>query len=63
MLTVKQAAEILHVSEDAVRKYIFYKKLPATKFGSQIAIDEQDLSQFALTKRKPGRPKKQEKTQ
>jgi excisionase family DNA binding protein len=60
MLTVKQAAEILHVSEDAVRKYIAYGKLKASKFGSQIAIDEQDLSQFALTKRKPGRPKKEQ---
>jgi excisionase family DNA binding protein len=60
MLTVKQAAAILHVSEDAVRKYIAYGKLPATKFGSQIAIDEQHLSQFQSTRRKPGRPPKQE---
>lgn len=46
MLTVAQIANDLHVSPDAVRKWIASGQLKATKFGTQHAIDPQDYQVF-----------------
>jgi excisionase family DNA binding protein len=52
MLTVSQAAAILHVTPDAVRKWIASGKLPATSFGKFYLVAEADLDTFQQ-QRKP----------
>jgi excisionase family DNA binding protein len=56
LLTTKQAAERLGISEGRVRTLIIAGRLPAEKFGKAHMIREQDLK--LVSDRKPGRPAK-----
>ncbi len=55
ILTVKQAAEILRISDRRVRQLILEGRLPATKFTNAWMIKKKDLEK--VQDRKPGRPK------
>ena len=55
MLTTKEAAKALGVNASRVRQLILSGRLPATKFGRDLAIREKDLK--LVKDRKPGYPK------
>lgn len=57
MLTTKEAAERLGVTDVRVRAMIVSGRLPAEKFGKAHMIRESDLK--LVEDRKPGRPPKQ----
>jgi excisionase family DNA binding protein len=54
LLTTKEAADSLGVSERRVRALITDKRLPAEKKGRDYLINEKDLK--LVRDRKPGRP-------
>ena len=54
-----EAARRLGVTQNRVLALIAAKRLKATKFGNVWMIDPKDLD--AVTKRKPGRPRKARK--
>ncbi len=56
MLTTKQVAERLGVSQGRVRALIKVGRLPSQQFGRDHLIDESDL--YLVVVRKPGRPRK-----
>lgn len=56
-LTTQQAAERLGVTVSRVRQLVLEGRLPAEKFGRDLAIHEDDLKLVA--NRKPGRPPNQ----
>lgn len=56
MLTTKQVAERLGVSQGRVRALIKVGRLPSQQFGRDHLIKESDLSLVA--NRRPGRPRK-----
>ena len=56
ILTVKQATQILKISDRRVRQLILDGRLPATKFANAWMIKKKDLEK--VQDRKPGRPKK-----
>ncbi len=58
ILTVKQAAQILKISDRRVRQLILEGRLPATKFANAWMIKKKDLEK--VQDRKPGRPKKRQ---
>jgi len=60
MLTVKQAAEVLGVTQTRVRKMISDGILPAEKFGNNWSIPETAVRSRAANKPMRGRPKKSE---
>lgn len=55
-LTTHQAAERLGVTVSRVRQLVLAGRLPAEKFGRDLAIKESDLKR--VQDRKPGRPPK-----
>lgn len=57
LLTTQQAAAKLGVTESRVRQLVLNGKLPAEKFGRDLAIKESDLK--LVEDRKLGRPPKQ----
>ena len=57
-LTVKEAAEILGISEARIRKMLADKVITGKKFGRDWAIPKAQIEAMAKVKRKPGRPKK-----
>jgi excisionase family DNA binding protein len=57
IIDTKTAAEKLGISLRQVQTLIQQGKLPATKFGRDLAINEEDLKLVAIRKR--GRPKKE----
>jgi excisionase family DNA binding protein len=59
LLTTKDAAEKLGISEGRVRTLIINGRLPAEKFGKAHMIKESDLK--LVENRKAGRPKKESK--
>jgi excisionase family DNA binding protein len=56
LITTKDAAEKLGVSQLRVQQLIWSKRLPAQKIGRDYMIQEGDLKLVA--DRKPGRPRK-----
>ena len=54
LLTTKEAAKILEISQRRVQALITAKRLPALKMGGVYLIKEKDLKLVA--ERKPGRP-------
>lgn len=56
MLTTKQVAERLGVSQGRVRALIKVGRLPSQQFGRDHLINESDL--YLVANRKPGRPRK-----
>jgi len=46
MLSLKEVAEILNLSELTIRRFIKSKKLKAAKLGKQIRVSEKDLERF-----------------
>lgn len=57
-MTTKEAAKALGVSTGRVRQLIKTGRLPATKPGRDLVIQEKDLELVRI--RKPGKPKKGE---
>jgi excisionase family DNA binding protein len=60
LLTTRQAAAALQVSEQRVRALISAGRLKSTLFGGSHAIRQADLA--ALADRKPGRPRARSKS-
>jgi excisionase family DNA binding protein len=58
LLTTKQAATVLGVTDRRVRAMIVAKQLPAHQLGRDYAIEEASLKAVAKIERKPGRPPK-----
>jgi excisionase family DNA binding protein len=58
MLTTREAADKLGVSDTRIRQMILSGRLPASQFGKAHVIKEDDLKLVA--DRKPGRPAKVE---
>jgi excisionase family DNA binding protein len=56
MLTTREAADKLGVSDTRIRQMILSGRLPASQFGKAHVIKEDDLKLVA--DRKPGRPSK-----
>jgi excisionase family DNA binding protein len=56
MLTTREAADKLGVSDTRIRQMILSGRLPASQFGKAHVIKEDDLKLVA--DRKPGRPAK-----
>jgi excisionase family DNA binding protein len=46
LLTVAEAAERLNTGERFVRRIIFDGRLPKTKVGRHVRVDEEDLERF-----------------
>jgi len=61
LLSAKEAAEKLGVSDRRVRFLITSGKLPATRVGNSYVIQESDLK--VVAERKNGRPKKEVATE
>ena len=61
LLTTTQTAELLGVNPSRVRQFILAGRLPAQKIGRDLFVKEQDVLEFASTKRPHGRPKTKEK--
>jgi excisionase family DNA binding protein len=56
LLSVKDAAEVLELSEQRIKQLIYEERLKAEKVGNQWIIMESDLE--AVTDRPTGRPPK-----
>ena len=56
MLSVSQAAEMLHVSATRVRALIKKGTLSATKVGNSWCLEEKDVLQRTMDRPKAGRP-------
>ena len=48
VLSIKEAAEVLHLSKSTIRKYIKSGKIPATKVNKRWRIEEKALGSFVL---------------
>jgi excisionase family DNA binding protein len=46
LLTVTEAAELLHVHPETVRRQIWSRRLPAVRIGARVLVDEKDLQAF-----------------
>lgn len=46
LLTVAQVAEQLNVGERFVRRLIFERRVPFTKIGRHVRVDERDIEAF-----------------
>ena len=60
LLSVRDAAEILALSEPRIKQMIYRDELKAEKVGNQWIIFESDLSDVK-DRREPGRPPKEKK--
>ncbi len=60
LLSVKDAAETLKLSEQRIKQLIYEERLKAEKVGNQWIIKESDLE--LVKDRKTGRPPKDKKT-
>lgn len=47
LLTVDEAAKLLHISSISVRRYVAAGKLPAVRVGRSVRIDKAAVAQFA----------------
>jgi excisionase family DNA binding protein len=56
LISVKEAATLLKISDSRVRQLILSKRLPAQKIGNSWAIQKNDIKLFSI--RKTGRPAK-----
>jgi excisionase family DNA binding protein len=57
LLSVKDAAAVLELSEQRIKQLIYEERLQAEKIGNQWIIAEADLE--AVKDRQTGRPKKE----
>jgi excisionase family DNA binding protein len=46
LLTVKEAAELLGVSEAGIRKWVYQRRLPIVKVGRLVRVRVTDLEAF-----------------
>lgn len=60
LLTTKDAASVLGVTDRRVRAMISAGRLPAHQLGRDYAIEEKVLQAVAKIERRPGRPPKQD---
>lgn len=60
MLTTKQAAIELNLTEGTVREYLLRKMLRGEKFGRQWAITKDEIDRYNLERLPQGRPKNQD---
>lgn len=54
--SVSQTAQILGVNESRVRQFILAGRLRAMKIGGRWIVRDQDIIEFNLKERRPGRP-------
>ncbi|HQU85608.1 MAG TPA: helix-turn-helix domain-containing protein [Pyrinomonadaceae bacterium] len=59
LITTKEAAEKLNVSEGRIRQLVAEGRLPATKVGQTNLIKESDL-ELVKDRKRTGRPKKED---
>jgi excisionase family DNA binding protein len=45
-LNVKEVAELLHIAEKTVRKYVWQKSIPYTKIGGHVRFNKERLNQW-----------------
>jgi len=50
-LTPKDIAQLLHVHEETVRRYIRMRQLPAVKLGGVYRVRREDLEKFLANRR------------
>lgn len=43
-LNVKEVAELLHIAEKTVRKYVWQKSIPYTKIGGHVRFNKERLN-------------------
>jgi excisionase family DNA binding protein len=55
--STKEAAAILHVDSSRVRMLCKQGRIKTIMIGNTYAISERELSRFAATPRRPGRPR------
>lgn len=58
LITTKEAAKILNVSEGRIRQLVADGRLPAVKVGQTNLVKESDL-ELVRERKRTGRPKKQ----
>lgn len=58
LITTKEAAEKLNVSEGRIRQLVAEGRLPATKVGQTNLVKESDL-ELVKDRKRTGRPKKE----
>jgi excisionase family DNA binding protein len=56
LYTVPEAAEALRVTEAAVRRWIFERRLTIVKIGSAVRIEEAEIARFIEAGRQPRWP-------
>ena len=57
-MTVRQAAEYLHITPGRVRHYIAEQRLPAEQLHARtLLLKREDVEAFAATRRPAGRPR------
>ena len=59
LLTTREAAEILKISDARIRQLIYAGRIPSQKIGQMNLIQRSDLE--LVKDRKPGRPPKESK--
>ena len=58
VVSVEQAAEISGLHPQTLREHLRAGRLKAMRIGRVYVIDEADLHAFMATRKKPGRPRK-----
>jgi excisionase family DNA binding protein len=56
LYTVPEAAEVLNVTQAAVRRWIFERRLTVVKIGSAVRIEETELARVIESGRQPRCP-------
>jgi excisionase family DNA binding protein len=56
LYTVPETAEALKVTEAAIRRWIFERRLTVVKIGSAVRIEEAELARFIEAGRQPRWP-------
>jgi excisionase family DNA binding protein len=56
LYTVPEAAEALNMTEAAIRRWIWQRRLTVVKLGSAVRIEEAELARFIQAGRQPPWP-------
>lgn len=46
LLTAREAAQFLHLSENTIRQWIWQRRLPVVRLGRSIRLKKKDLEQL-----------------
>lgn len=58
-ITTKEAANLIGVSVKQIQVWLKAGRIPAKKYGPNWLIKNEDVAEFAVKERQPGRPRKQ----